>query len=463
MEETTNTINRKVNKEGKLILKVSEYTKVNKGYFSMDMNDALLIDFKDHDKVKDMLINIRSSDVRSEYLMPVFVVGYPGEFSHYIEYLCDGIVSGEDDKELNKKLDFIHANVGQLKDLHEEQYERKTLYKLLRYMFTRNYSLNPIIDVSSSMGYVYPFLDIHYLNDPKKNKYIFEVIREGERMGLIKGEFVDKVHVCPECNSDFSNFRELCPKCGSSNLSSEYLIHHFVCANVGPERDYKKGNSLVCPKCARELRHIGVDYDRPSIVFECHDCGEFFQDPNLKSFCYNCRTLSLVNDLEPQNIQEYSISRFGVGMIKSSLFYDEYSRSILPGCYSYETFREFIHQEIRRINTMGTKAVCGAIYLDFLNSHDLGEEKKNDIVLDLAKKYHKSNASLCFFEDMFTYLLPYENIDDAKAGVLQVIEQGNEFIKSELDGQFSGIRYELIDIKIDDTEDELLNQLIMSS
>ena len=33
-----------------------------------------------------------------------------------------------------------------------------------------------------------------------------------------------------------------------------------------------RGGDLVCPKCNRQLRHIGVDYEKPSKLFTCFNC-----------------------------------------------------------------------------------------------------------------------------------------------------------------------------------------------
>ena len=73
----------------------------------------------------------------------------------------------------------------------------------------------------------------------------------------------------------------MCPKCKIKKLFSEYSIHHFVCGYVGPESDFFQDKKLICTKCNRELRHIGVDYDKASIITECKN-GHVFQDLMLK-------------------------------------------------------------------------------------------------------------------------------------------------------------------------------------
>ena len=40
---------------------------------------------------------------------------------------------------------------------------------------------------------------------------------------------------------------------------------------------------LICPKCHKKLRHIGVDYDRPAVVYTCNDCENSFTSPITKA------------------------------------------------------------------------------------------------------------------------------------------------------------------------------------
>lgn len=70
-------------------------------------------------------------------------------------------------------------------------------------------------------------------------------------------------HVCPKCYDKGMIYQETCPKCGSVDVEEHNMIHHFRCANISPERTYVKDGKLICPKCLKELHHIGVDYDRP--------------------------------------------------------------------------------------------------------------------------------------------------------------------------------------------------------
>ncbi|MFQ9809072.1 MAG: hypothetical protein ACLRYB_05330 [Segatella copri] len=47
-------------------------------------------------------------------------------------------------------------------------------------------------------------------------------------------------------------YTECCPKCGSSNLKFQNIIHHFSCANVSPESSYNVGGMLHLSEVSQE-------------------------------------------------------------------------------------------------------------------------------------------------------------------------------------------------------------------
>ena len=457
------TIERKINKAGMLIMIFNDYSpSFDLTDISMETNDAIYINFIDQEKLTELINRIRQSDLRSIYLIPIFISGQASDHNQIVNDLSDGVFLSIDDELLIAKTKLIDSNISLLKELHVEKYGKKVLYKLLRYMYTREYMLKAYIDPFSLQGYVYPFLDIHFRGDVFINQQEDAILEDAEKAGLLKSTFVDKIHICPQCTSGFHNFRELCPKCGSSNLDSQGLIHHFVCAHVGPERDYKKSNILICPKCNRELRHIGVDYDKPSVIFECNDCGEYFQDPNIKVLCFNCKTENNVENLKSKDIKNYTITRYGIGIVKASLFHEEYSESKFPGCYSYNVFRDLLAQEVKRIKTLKTQAICGSIYISIDNLDDFESELIDNIYMVAAKELTSSAASLCHFEDMFTFLLPYTDYNEAIDVMNKKISDTNDVLNDRFANINFSFKNNIVDIKIDDSEDELMNNLIIN-
>jgi len=74
--------------------------------------------------------------------------------------------------------------------------------------------------------------------------------------------------------------RLTCPACQGEDLSIASIVHHRICAYVGPDYDFKAEGGCRCPKCLRALH----DRDRyAEIVGEsarCRRCGAEFVVPD---------------------------------------------------------------------------------------------------------------------------------------------------------------------------------------
>jgi len=106
--------------------------------------------------------------------------------------------------------------------------------------------------------------------------------------GLMERSFFDRLHRCGGCGGSRLNVREECPSCQAAHLEEESLIHHYRCAYQGLEREFLRGDRLICPKCRRELRHYGVDYDRPGSAYHCKACTKTSSEPTVGFLCADC-------------------------------------------------------------------------------------------------------------------------------------------------------------------------------
>jgi hypothetical protein len=107
--------------------------------------------------------------------------------------------------------------------------------------------------------------------------------------GCAERVFVDRLSLCPNCESHALNVRESCPSCGSANLEEFRAFFHFRCGYVGPETAFKlEADGLRCPKCRRLLKDLGTDYDSPGTFFQCRACSAQFQTPQVGGRCLAC-------------------------------------------------------------------------------------------------------------------------------------------------------------------------------
>ncbi|MEE9200174.1 MAG: diguanylate cyclase [Candidatus Brocadiales bacterium] len=220
---------------------------------------------------------------------------------------------------------------------------------LLQFLYTRdNYPLKPRRDIDSSLGYSYPLAQ-SLLNGSSGTEV--EVLDGLERLLLLKWELEDKINLCPFCQHFQINFREICPDCRSMMIKEEAAIHHFRCAYVGKDADFREGPILRCPKCRKELRHIGVDYDRPSEDLWCASCGSNFYETTVQCKCINCGKQFPPEETRLKYIKSYTLTPEGQTVAESGVLTGLGLMNILRGevdLYKYDVFKELYRLEVLR-------------------------------------------------------------------------------------------------------------------
>jgi Thaumarchaeal output domain 1 len=98
-----------------------------------------------------------------------------------------------------------------------------------------------------------------------------EILDRWAAIGVLEAVFVDKVRVCPRCQS-LPTFRSGCPNCGSAHLENDQLIHHFACAHVGRATDFERDGDLICPKCRTRRLVVASDFDYVTGPHRCLAC-----------------------------------------------------------------------------------------------------------------------------------------------------------------------------------------------
>ncbi len=209
---------------------------------------------------------------------------------------------------IRNRIDSINRRIHQIREGGSTE-EGSLGIRLLRFMATRKSTFTPIRTSEVKDGFVYPQLQPLLEGT---GRVVIPVLSALEKRGRLRGDFVTRRHACINCRSGFLNFIETCPDCGSANLEVDDLVHHFRCAYTGPIWEYQQEDiPLSCPKCDRELRQIGVDYDKPSLAYLCNQCGNQFQDPTVRTDCYHCGHSSPPEQQIEETIKEYSLTSPG--------------------------------------------------------------------------------------------------------------------------------------------------------
>lgn len=146
-----------------------------------------------------------------------------------------------------------------------------------------------------------------------------ERLEELAAMGLLERSRFDQVHHCPQCDGSRLNVREECVECRSGHLADSRLVHHYRCAYQAPEEEFVQGRKLLCPKCRQELRHYGVDYDKPGGVSVCRSCGEQNSDPVVGFICMDCGEHTDGEQMPRRKWHHYTLTPEGVAAVRSGM------------------------------------------------------------------------------------------------------------------------------------------------
>lgn len=180
--------------------------------------------------------------------------------------------------------------------------------RLLARIYLKERNLSPVHHGDSQLGLVHPVA----LPDSKT----IELAEDLARNGLLERTFFDRFHACPACESSRFNVREECIHCRSGDLQDSSLIHHFRCAHQAPEDAFKLGSDLVCPKCAHELRHFGIEYDKPGNVITCGSCNKASSDVAIGFTCLDCLTHTDGDTVATVDRYHYHMSEKGIAYVE---------------------------------------------------------------------------------------------------------------------------------------------------
>ncbi len=304
-----------------------------KGYFDLDSTDELkaedfditFIDTPNMSYNSVRLLLAKTSPLISKKcrLKPRFLTVFNHNDFSSLRPLIDGFAQTAVENDVTTRAENILRNMESLhikKDYTVVNTESDFFKYLCRYCLSRGileFTASTMPTLMKGLSAVYSaYVDIHETvgcgNNPD-DKNIRNMVDMFLNDGYIEPvKFVERIHLCPMCQSSVLIFAECCNKCHSSNLREEDMIHHFRCANISPESEYQYDGELRCPKCKRFLQHIGIDYDRPAKIYGCNECGATQMHSEMKVICASCGHTAHPDTLTPYDIKDYTFTSAGI-------------------------------------------------------------------------------------------------------------------------------------------------------
>jgi hypothetical protein len=188
--------------------------------------------------------------------------------------------------------------------------------KLLKYMMKltasrkQHYNTVPLViqQIISKIAFDLEAEGKETFNDSAK------IVNSLVKSGILKEQQIELIPTCPKCKSGKITPHYYCQNCNNSNFVRSDILEHNKCGYTdletsflrrkSKEDDYRDNNNkyihsntnhdnigdeLVCPKCRKELKLIGVDYFRSEGAYKCKVCDNIFTTVEQKFSCTECK------------------------------------------------------------------------------------------------------------------------------------------------------------------------------
>lgn len=394
----------------------------------------------DPDYLEQAVRIIRQQTNPAVYLRPIIVVNCPKHMPGHLARICDhtvpaGNFGGFGLQQVRDAIGLINRRIAELPE-YQHKTDTQLSLKILRFLYTRQRELLPYRSSRTMHGLHYPELEV-FLDHTDQS--IFNLLAFLEEQRLLSGRFFEKVYLCNQCQSSHLNFVENCPDCRSSDLRQESLIHHFPCAHVAPEQEFRQSAQLICPKCEHTLRGLGLDYDKPSTVYQCQQCQHTTQDPEVNTTCFHCGAQSAPEDLIVRVVKEYRLSALAANAAKYGL--DNLLQRILEKeitmlpLHAFKIIVGIENERIKRYKV--SKSSLTAFQLGGLDTLylQLGERNK-DIFSEMGaivkSVLRNSDITTGINESTFLSLLPETEKDGAERAMERLREKFVALFESSL-------------------------------
>lgn len=424
---------------------------------------CFLVDGNSASEAMDNIGAIRQHDNPLIYLKPIVLIGNMNTLIKTVEENVDHSASVEQFSReyldnLSASFEAINQWIDAIPDVATVS-DSSSRFKTLRLMASRDLKITPYYTVEHHNGFNYPKLKPLFA---KKDNSIERTLEFLEQQQLITAKLKRRAHFCPHCDCAFLNFKETCPDCQSDNIETDELIHHFKCGHTDSAAKFKHFNKMQCPKCDNDLKHIGVDYDKPSTFHECNECSHTFQDPRVLADCYNCHRTMEPDNLDLRDINEYEVSALGKNAAIFGL--DALFTSILStdlNLYAQDEFKNFLAVERSRIKRYKlSQSSIALIHLGNLESlfETLGKKAEQvfkELSVVFKSVFRESDVISARNESVFCVLMTETSETNANLAISRLSASVDDLFKtnSNIDLLISSAIYNVVEF--DSLEDQL--------
>jgi hypothetical protein len=152
----------------------------------------------------------------------------------------------------------------------------------------------------SDRGFFYPEIELPTLEEQ------IRFLESFDRTGIALCSPSVSIMQCSFCSSHKFCSTFVCKLCGSPNIVRGSAIIHEPCGNIDFYPKYVASDgTLVCQKCNKNLKAIGVDYSRLDSIYNCLNCKAMLSDIDQFYKCIDCGKSSTLRETRMLLLNEY--------------------------------------------------------------------------------------------------------------------------------------------------------------
>ena len=151
-------------------------------------------------------------------------------------------------------------------------------------------------------GFYYPDIELTTLEEQTR------FLESFDRTGIVASTPYISIMQCPFCSSHRFCSTFACKLCRSPNILRGSAIAHDPCGNIDLSDRYRtEDGTLVCHKCNRNLKAIGVDYSLLDPIYHCLNCKSLLSDIGQFYKCLDCGKSSTLEETSILLLNQYIV------------------------------------------------------------------------------------------------------------------------------------------------------------
>lgn len=402
---------------------------------------CIIVEGNNANAALDMITAIRLHDSPMVYLLPLVLVVDGTTVNQTLQISDDEVIIRDDiDEQLTQvisKVSPVCDWIKQLERFKNDSADSLSL-RLIRLMASRDIPLIPQATTAIPEGYIFPLIQPLFQSQDTSALYTLNRLASQH---ILLAKKINRAHFCNHCGSAFLNFKETCVQCGSDDLVEDELVHHFKCAHTAEKSAFTNAQGeLQCPKCDETLKHIGVDYDKPSTITQCLTCSHKSQSTHVVAECFNCHRTSEPEYLDKRDINQFKLSSIGMNAAIYGL--DTFFTNILENelqLIPHQEFIRFLDIEVAR-SVRYKLSNSSLILLRFDNIHELYDKlgsRAQDVFTEICHLFKKvlreTDLITAYNETFFSLMMIETSVENSTLALERLKAAVQDIMSSSLE------------------------------